>query len=89
MRLSGITKRWILNTLLLIIIMLIIFITAFIVIMRSYYYNSVSLKLSSQYSDSVANFFSLYTTGTDLRFEEGAREFARIFTQKDIIEVWV
>jgi len=88
-KLSGITKRWALNTLLVVVIILLIFTCILMLMLRSYYYETVSVKLSSQYSDSVANFFSVYTGGTDERFETGAREFVENFSQKDSIEVWV
>lgn len=89
MKLSGITRRWTLNTLLVVIIILSVFSGVLMIMLRTYYYDTVSLKLSSQYSDSVANFFSVYTGGTEERFEKGAREFVENFSQKSYIEVWV
>ncbi len=89
MKLSGITRRWTINTLLVVVIILFIFTTVLMLMLRSYYYDTVKLKLSSQYSDSVSNFFSLYTGGTNERFEAGAREFVEKFSKKDSIEVWV
>ncbi|MEG1820555.1 MAG: HAMP domain-containing protein, partial [Oscillospiraceae bacterium] len=89
MRLKGITKRWTINTLLVVVIILSFFTGILMLMLHVYYYDTVNLKLSSQYSDSVANFFSVYTGGTDDRFETGAREFVENFSQKDSIEVWV
>jgi signal transduction histidine kinase len=88
-KLSGITRRWTMNALLVVIIILFIFTTVLMLMLQSYYYDTVSLKLSSQYSDSVSNFFSLYTGGTEERFEAGAREFVENFSQKDSIEIWI
>lgn len=88
-RMSGITRRWIFNTLIVVVIILLIFSFMFIIVIRDYYYSTVDMKLSSQYSDSVANFFSSYTGQTEERFEMVAREYVENFSQKDIMEVWV
>ena len=88
-QLSGITRRWVLNTLIVIIIALLIFSVMILFFLQNYYYSTVDVKLSSQYSSSVASFFSSYTGSTSERFEAGAREFVENFSQKDIMEVWV
>ncbi len=86
---SGITSRWLRNTLSVIAVILFIFSIMFLVILKDYYYSTVDMKLSSQYSNSVASFFASYTGGTAERFETGAREYVDKFSQKDIMEVWV
>ena len=88
-RTSGIARRWILNTALVVVAILVVFIVMFLVIVQNYYQTTVDTKLSSQYSNSVANFFSQYTGTTSERFEAGAREYVVNFSQKDIMEVWV
>lgn len=86
---SGITTRWLKNTLSVIAVILVIFSIMFILILKDYYFSTVDMKLSSQYSNSVASFFANYTGGTDERFEAGAREYVNNFSQKDVMEVWV
>lgn len=86
---SGITRRWITNTLLVLVVILFVFGVMFFFIIRDYYFSAVDSKLSSQYSNSVANFFSAYTGGTQERFEEGARKYIENFSGKDVMEVWV
>lgn len=86
---SGITRRWMTNTLFVVIAILFSVGFIFLVVIRDYYYSTVELKVTSQYSNSVANFFSTYTGSTDARFETGAREYIDNFSQKDVMEVWV
>jgi len=88
-QLSGITRRWVTNTLIMVVITLLVFSVMILFFLRNYYYSTVDVKLSSQYSSSVANFFSSYTGSTAERFEVGAREYIENFSQKDIMEVWV
>lgn len=87
--LSGITRRWITNTLLVVVAVLFLVGFIFLVVIQDYYYSTVELKVTSQYSNSVANFFSAYTGSTSARFEAGAREYIANFSQKDVMEVWV
>ena len=86
---SGITKRWIKNTLFVVVAILLFVGAVFLFVIRDYYNSTVDMKLSSQYSNSVATFFSSYTGGSKARFEAGAREYIANFTQKDALEVWV
>ncbi len=87
--LSGIARRWVLNTFLIVWIILLIFAVVFLIIIQRFYMSTVTNKLSSQYSNSVANYFSQYIGGTSDRFETGAREYVQNFQQKDVMEVWV
>lgn len=88
-RTSGIARRWILNTALVVVVILVVFVVMFLIIIQNYYQTTVDTKLTSQYSNSVANFFSQYTGTTSDRFEAGAREYVVNFSQKDLMEVWV
>jgi len=87
--LSGITRRWVFNTFLIVCIILFIFVVMFLSIIQRYYNSTVETKLSSQYSSSVANFFSQYIGSTDELFEAGAQEYVVNYSQKDSVEVWV
>lgn len=86
---SGITKRWLGNTFLIVCVILLIFVVMFLSVIQRYYNSTVESKLSSQYSSSVANFFSQYIGSTDEKFEAGAREYVVNFSQKNAMEVWV
>ena len=86
---SGITKRWITNTLIGVIVVLLLFSITLLMITQNYYISTVDLKLNSQYSNSVAAFFSNYIGSSSERFEAGARTYVENFSQKDIMEVWV
>ena len=86
---SGITRRWLRNTLLVVVAILFFVGILFLFVIKDYYYSTVNLKLASQYSNSVANFFSSYTGGSKAKFEIGAREYIANFAQKDVMEVWV
>ena len=56
---SGITKRWITNTLIGVIVVLLLFSITLLMITQNYYISTVDLKLNSQYSNSVAAFFQI------------------------------
>ena len=86
---SGITKRWITNTLLGVVVILLLFSVMFLMITQNYYTSTVDVKLNSQYSNSVASFFSNYIGSSSERFETGARTYVENFSQKDVMEVWV
>ncbi|NLL63156.1 MAG: HAMP domain-containing histidine kinase [Ruminococcaceae bacterium] len=86
---SAITKRWFTNNLLFVIVFFFFFAIAMIFIARDYYISTVEMKLTSQYSNSVATFFSTYTGSTPERFEQGAKAYIEGFSQKDVMEVWV
>lgn len=88
MHFSGITKRWIFNTLG-VISALLLFVSIFAsAAIHFYYYEYVKMTLNSRADDSVSTFFSLYNN-TDEQFESRAREFVEGFKAKDIMEVWV
>lgn len=90
MRFSGITRRWAINTLLVVLLILIAISSTFLIILRAHYYDVVNNRLRFQYSDSVANFFKVYTTGkSEELFNTGAREFVENYSEKDTVEVWV
>ncbi len=86
---SGITKRWITDTLLGVVVTLFLFSVMFLMITQNYYISTVDVKLNSQYSNSVASFFSYYIGSSRDNFETGARIYIENFSQKDVMEVWV
>lgn len=86
---SSITRRWITNTFLVVLVILLAINVALVYFVKDYYISTVDLKLTSQYSDSVASFFANYTGTTKDRFEAGARAYVEGFSQKNMMEVWV
>ncbi|HZJ78442.1 MAG TPA: HAMP domain-containing sensor histidine kinase [Clostridia bacterium] len=88
MKVGGITKRWIRNTLGIISVILIITAVSSIVFMHNYYYRSVRFTLLSKDNDLVDTYFDL-NTGSDSAFVYGARGFVETFNDKDTMEVWV
>ena len=58
---SGITKRWLLTTILVIAVILLLIDTGIIFFLKNYYYSTVERKLQSLgQSSAVADFFSSY-----------------------------
>lgn len=88
-RLSGITKRWILNTLCVIAVLLMIAATVSSALIYFSYYNGVTHALEACANDSVAAFFKLYLGSDEQLFEAGAEEYVENFDKKKTVEVWV
>ncbi|MCR4926230.1 MAG: HAMP domain-containing histidine kinase [Clostridiales bacterium] len=88
-KVSGITKRWVLNTLCVIIAVMAVIATLSSAFIYSYYYDSVSRTLESHTNEVVSTFFNLYSGSSEELFETGAREFVENFDDKETIEVWV
>ena len=87
---SGITKRWILTTLLVITVIL-LGIAVFITIsVRNYYYKTVEQKLQSMgQSSAVAEYFNGYIDVPNDTFASRAIEYARNFTGINSAWLWV
>ncbi|MBR5409182.1 MAG: HAMP domain-containing histidine kinase [Clostridia bacterium] len=85
---SGITKRWILTTLLLITVILIATAAVVTFSVREYYYNIVRSKLQSMgQSGSVSNYFTGYIGASDSAFAERAREY--VYNSPDSNTAWL
>lgn len=89
MKSGGITRRWVLNMLTIVVLLLVIFSITIMITVKNYYYSSVEMMLSSQYSDTVVSYFSSYIGSTEDVFENGAREYIENFSEKDSIGVWI
>ncbi len=87
---SGITKRWILTTLLVITVILLgiaVFITLSV---RNYYYKTVEQKLQSMgQSSAVAEYFNGYIDVSNDTFASRAIEYAHNFTGINSAWLWV
>jgi signal transduction histidine kinase len=89
MKVGGITKRWLKNTLGIISVLLTIVAAASMIFLHSYYYRTVRYTLLSKDNDLVTTFFDVNSgTGKDA-FTSGARKYVESFDDKDTMEVWV
>ena len=91
-RRSGITRRWMMNSLAVIVAILLVFGVAFVLAIRSYYYKSVEYSLSSRIDllDSYLEQMLAANTGmNDANFSAAAREFVESFQDKERIEMQI
>ena len=87
---SGITKRWLLTTILVIAVILLLIDTGIIFFLKNYYYSTVERKLQSLgQSSAVADFFSSYIGASNDVFSSRANEYVENFTDINVSEVWV
>ena len=87
---SGITKRWLLTTILVIAVILLLIDTGIIFFLKNYYYSTVERKLQSLgQSSAVADFFSSYIGASSDVFSSRANEYVENFTDINVSEVWV
>ena len=90
MRTSGITRRWILNTLSIIVLILVIVAVSASVSIKQYYYTIAENTIDSKVQrTAVQTFFKNYVDSSDSVFEEGAREFVESFNYSYLMDVWV
>ena len=90
MRTSGITRRWIMNTLSVIVLILVIVNIAASLFIKSYYYQMAENTIDSKVQRSaVQTFFRNYTDSSSDMFAEGAREFAESFGYSYLMDLWV
>jgi len=89
LKIGGITKRWVYNTLGVIVALMVVFVVIISFIIRNNYYKTVNSTLNAQSSDVVNTFFNLYSGQTKDNFSECAHEFVESFADKNIMEVWV
>lgn len=83
MHFSGITRRWVINTLGVISSLLLLVSIIASIAIHFYYYEYVKIALNSHVNDTVSTFFNLYYN-TDEQFENRAREFVENFKAKDL-----
>lgn len=86
--LSGVSKRWLRTTMTVVVTVLLIFFILLFFVARNYYYSSVELKLKSQYTASVSNYFTS-SDKTPEMYEAAAQDYVEKFAQKDSMEVWI
>ena len=87
---SGITKRWILTTLLIITIILLAVAAIATVSIREYYYNSARSKLQALgQSNAVSVYFAGYIDASSNVFSQRAREYVYNFNDINTAWLWV
>ncbi|MCQ2404903.1 MAG: HAMP domain-containing histidine kinase [Clostridia bacterium] len=85
-KVTGITKRWLINGLGTVFVFLALLVAAFILLTRNYYYRGVQSELLS-YANSSADLFERYIKGGNFDLESGLRDFVANFQDKEIVEV--
>ncbi len=85
-RVTGITKRWLVNGLGTVFVFLALLVVAFVFLTRSYYYRAAQADLLS-YANSSADLFERYLKGGNFDLESGLRDFVANFQDKELVEV--
>ena len=87
---SGITKRWILTTLLVISVILMAVAVVITLSIRRYYYTTVEQKLQSMgQSSAIAEYFNGYIDVPNDTFAARASDYAQNFTDINTAWVWI
>ena len=87
---SGITKRWILTTLLVISVILLAVAVVVTFSIRRYYYNTVEQKLQSMgQSSAIAEYFNGYIDVPNDTFAARASDYAQNFSEINTAWVWI
>ncbi len=86
--LSGLAKRWFVQTSISVIAFLLVVCIVGAYFIHSYYYSSVERKIQAYSNNIVDVYFESYSNDDD-SFEQGARSFISDFYDKNSVEVWV
>lgn len=87
---SGITKRWLLTTILVIALILFCITVGLSLVLKEYYYGTAEEKLQSLcQSSAVADYFSPYLGSSPDVFASRSREYVDNFQDKNTAELWV
>lgn len=86
--LSGLTKRWFIQTTVTVIAFLLVICLVGAYAIHSYYYSSVERRLLNYSNNVIDTYFESYSSDDD-SFEQGARNFIYDFKDKSSIEVWI
>lgn len=88
MRIKGITKRWLINSLGLILMIIIAVVIGCSFVVRNYYYNSIQQGLNSS-SIMLSGVFSSFTSGQEVDYQSFARQRVEEFTYREKMELMV
>lgn len=86
LKIKGITRRWLLNTLFFISLVLILIGLGFLFIIKGYFYSSIQQSLRS-YSLEFYNVFNEYESRSVDAFDKKAIEYTKQFEYKKVIEI--
>lgn len=89
MKLKGITRRWVTNTLLVTALIFLVVCAVSVIVVTGYYRNYVSSMLSGYATENVTTFFSPYIGSQGDTFDVKSREFVENFGDKSLMEVQV
>ncbi len=89
MKLRGISRRWVFNSLIVTALLFLLLAAIILSVTRAYYSNYVYNFLVSNANDNVSAFFRPYLNGTEDSFKSAAKQFIDNFENKDHIDVWV
>ena len=85
---KGITKRWIVNSLLLTVSILAISIVIFSTLIKKYFYNNIYQMLYIE-SSNLYDTFTSDTLESTVTFEGAALDYIQIFSEKDAVKVTI
>lgn len=88
MKATGITKRWLLNSLGVILLIMVTLIITLSLVIRGYVYSGIQTALSSR-SDELTNVFSDYGRKSPKEFSTAARNYVEGFPNKESMELMV
>lgn len=84
---SGITRRWVVNTLCVIVVILLLVTVVSLFLFREQYYGAVRAALDARATGYVRAYFQNAADGDS--FDRRANEYVEEFTDKAVMEVWV
>jgi len=88
MKTTGISRRWLLNSLGVILFIMVTLIITLSLVIRGYVYNGIQTALSSR-SDELTNVFSDYGRKSPKEFSTAARNYVEGFPNKESMELMV
>ncbi len=89
MKIKGITKRWLTNTMLITSLVLLVLFSACVLFVVSYYNNYVTDYLSGYANDNVITFFTPYLDASDEIFAQKSKDFIDSFNNESRMEIQV
>ena len=87
-RKSGITRRWLLNSLGVILLIVVTLIATLSAVIQGYVYNGIRSALNGR-SDELTNMFSSYGRESPTEFSTAARSYVENFLNKESMELMV
>ena len=86
MKIKGLKKRWLLNSMLITLVIVIVSIAAFAVAVSSNYYIGVQTSLENK-AKTATDFFANYITKTYAEYYQSAYQYTERFDERDKLEL--